>query len=272
MTAGLELQALWAALVLYVLAGSTAIFGVVLRRKPERMVLAFLIIGLVLHTITIGLRWERVGHGPYINMYEMLLSNIWSLILIYSIAYWRLPAIRATAALVMPIIFMLMGWLLMSNPYDGNEPNTYHTIWMFIHIGFAKVFLGTVLVAVGISGIILLRQGRFSGGRFARMPDDKKLDELSFRLMAIGLIFESLMLITGAIWAQDALGRYWNWDPLETWAFLTWIFVAFSLHLRLAYKTTPRTSSYMIIVVFVLAFLTFFGVPFVTPAPHQGIG
>lgn len=271
MTAGLELQALWATLVLYALAGSLAIFGVVLRRKPERMVLTFLLIGLLLQTFSIALRWERVGHGPYINMYEILLSNIWSLILIYALAYWRLPAIRATAALVMPLMFVLMGWLLMSNPYDGSEPKTYHTIWMFIHIGFAKVFLGTVLVAVGISGVILLRQSRFHGGRFAKMPEDSRLDELSFRFMAIAIIFESLMLITGAIWAQDALGRYWNWDPLETWAFMTWIFVAFSLHLRLAYKTSPRTSALMIFGVFILAFLTFFGIPFISSRPHTGI-
>ena len=270
MTAGFELQSLWAALVLYVLGGSLAIIGVVLRRKPERTVLALLALGLVLQTISIGLRWERVGHGPYITMYEILLSNIWSILLIYVLAYWRIPSIRPTAAAVMPIMFMMMGWMLMSNPFDGHAPSTYHTIWLFIHIGFAKVFLGAVLVAVGISCIILFRQSRFHGGRFARMPNDNRLDELSFRFMAIGLIFHSLMLIAGAIWAQDAWGRYWNWDPLETWSFLTWLFLAFSMHLRLAYKTTPRTGALLVITVFALAFLTFFGVPFFSVSPHKG--
>lgn len=270
MTAGYELQALWAALVSYVIAGSVAIFGVVLRRKPERAVLALLFLGLVLHTASIALRWERIGHGPYITMFEILSSNIWSLLVIYVLAYWRIPAIRPTAAAVMPVMFLMMGWLMMTSPEEGHLPSTYHTIWLFIHIGFAKVFLGTVLVAVGISGIILLRQSRYHGGRFARMPDDKRLDELSFRFMAIGLIFESLMLIAGAIWAQDAWGRYWNWDPLETWSFLTWLFLIFSLHLRVAYKTTPRTSALLVMAVFVLAFLTFFGVPFISESPHKG--
>lgn len=270
MTAGYELQALWAALVSLVLAGSVAILGVILRRKPERTVLALLTLGLVLITATITWRWIRVGHGPYITMYEILLSNVWSILLVYVIAYWRIPAIRPTAAVVMPIMFVMMGWMLMSNQYDGHEPSTYHTIWLFIHIGFAKVFLGAVLVAVGISAIVLLRQSRYHGGRFARMPDDNRLDDLSFRFMAIGLIFDSLMLIAGAIWAQDAWGRYWNWDPLETWSFLTWLFLAFSLHLRLAYKTTPRTSALLVMGVFVLAFLTFFGVPFISSTPHKG--
>jgi len=188
----------------------------------------------------------------------------------YVLAYWRIPAIRAAAAVVMPILFVMMGWLLNTSPDAGHLPATYQTIWLMFHVAFGKVFLGPVLVAVGISGVILLRQSRFGAGRFIGMPDDSRLDELSFRFMAVGLIFETLMLIAGAIWAQGAWGRYWNWDPLETWAFLTWLFMAFSLHARFTYKTSPRTGALMVMGVFVLAFLTFFGVPFISPAPHKG--
>lgn len=261
---------LWAALVVYVLAGSLAIVGVVLRKMPEKAVLALLVLGLVLHTISIALRWERLGHGPYITMFEILLSNIWSLLAIYLLVYWRIPAIRATAAVVMPVLFVMMGWLLVTSPHQGHLPATYHTVWLFVHIGFGKVFLGSVLVAVGISGVILLRGGRDAGGRFAGLPDDSRLDELSFRFMAMGIIFETLMLVAGAIWAQDAWGRYWAWDPLETWSFLTWLSLAFALHARVAYKVSPHTGAVLVLAVFVLAFLTFFGVPFVSLAPHKG--
>ena len=88
--------------------------------------------------------------------------------------------------------------------------------------------------------------------------------------MILGFVFETLMLIAGAIWAQDAWGRYWGWDPLETWAFLTWLALAFFIHLRVTFKLRPRAGAYAIITVFVLAFLTFFGVPFVSTAPHKG--
>lgn len=270
MTLELELQTLWAALVLYVLAGVLAIFGVVLQRKPERTVLALLLLGLALHTVSIAMRWDRLGHGPYITMYEILLSNVWSLLAIYVLAYWRIPAIRATAAVVMPILFVMMGWLLLTSPYEGHLPATYHTVWLFIHIGFGKLFLGNVLVAVGISGIILLRKSQYGRERFARLPDDNRLDELSFRFMAIGIIFETLMLIVGAIWAQDAWGRYWAWDPLETWSFLTWLCLAFALHARVAYKVSPQVGALMVLAVFALAFLTFFGVPFISTSPHKG--
>ena len=101
----------------------------------------------------------------------------------------------------------------------------------------------------------------------ARLPRPEALEELAFRFMAIGFVFETLMLVSGAIWAQDAWGRYWAWDPLETWAFLTWLSLAAFLHARVAFRIGPRASALMILGVFALAFLTFFGVPFVSTAP-----
>lgn len=266
----LELRILWAAIVTYVLGGSLAIFGVVLKKRPERAVLALVILGLLLHTISLGVRWERLGHGPFITLFEILSSNLWSLTLAFVLAYWRIPQIRPAAAILMPILFVMMGWLMLSHPGEGHFPPTYRTPWLYIHIGFGKVFLGAVLVAVGISGVILLRCAGIGVEKFARLPDNARLDELSFRLMAVGLIFETLMLVAGAIWAQDAWGRYWAWDPLETWAFLTWLALAFALHARITFKTRPQTGAVMIIAVFVLAFLTFFGVPFISTSPHKG--
>lgn len=266
----LELRILWAAVVTYVLGGSLAIFGVVLKKRPERAVLALVVLGLLLHTISLGVRWERLGHGPFITLFEILSSNLWSLTLAFVLAYWRIPQIRPAAAILMPILFVMMGWLMLSHPGEGHFPPTYRTPWLYIHIGFGKVFLGAVLVAVGISGVILLRSAGIGVEKFARLPDNARLDELAFRLMAVGLIFETLMLVAGAIWAQDAWGRYWAWDPLETWAFLTWLALAFALHARITFKTRPQTGAVMIIAVFVLAFLTFFGVPFISTSPHKG--
>ena len=81
---------------------------------------------------------------------------------------------------------------------------------------------------------------------------------------------EARRYLGGAIWAQDAWGRYWAWDPLETWAFLTWLLVALSLHLRVTIRMSPNAYAYLVFAVFVVAFLTFFGVPFISQTPHQG--
>lgn len=266
----LELKVLWAAIVLYVLGGSLAIGGVVLARRPERTVLGLILGGWVLHTAALLVRWERLGHGPFVSMFEILSSNIWSLLLAFIIAYWRIPQIRASAAVVMPILFVMMGWLMLTSPGESHLPRSFITPWLYIHVGLGKVFLGAMLVAVGLAGVIQLRRTRFGQAKFQRLPDDRKLDDLAYRCMALAMIFNALMLVAGAIWAQDAWGRYWAWDPLETWAFITWLLLAFSLHLRVTFKPAPRLSSSMAFVVFVIAFLTFFGVPFLSTGPHQG--
>jgi ABC-type transport system involved in cytochrome c biogenesis permease subunit len=255
---------------MYTLAGSTAIGATVMAQRVERWVLALVAVGLVVHAASIGLRWERVGHGPFITLFEILSSNVWSLLLVFSIAYWRVPAVRPSAAVVMPVLFLLMGWMLVSSPGEGHFPPTYRTVWLYVHVLFGKIFLGSVLVAVGLAGIILLRRAGIALQRAARLPDSARLENLAFRFMILGFVFETLMLIAGAIWAQDAWGRYWAWDPLETWAFLTWTLMAFFVHARVTLRLQPHHSALFIIGVFVLAFLTFFGVPFVSTAPHKG--
>jgi ABC-type transport system involved in cytochrome c biogenesis permease subunit len=266
----MELQLLWVALLAYLAAGSLAIVGVVMQRRPERAVLALVAAGLAVHALSLGLRWERLGHGPFISMFEVLSSNVFSLLAVFAVAYARIGALRPSAAVVMPIVFVMMGWLLVASPADSHLPATYHTLWLWVHVGLGKVFLGSVLVAVGISGIVLLRSAGIGVARFAALPDDMRLERLAFRFMVLGFIFETLMLVAGAIWAQNAWGRYWAWDPLETWAFMTWLALAFFLHLRATTKLAPAFGSAAIVGVFVLAFLTFFGVPFVSTAPHKG--
>ena len=265
-----ELAWLWAALLAYIAAGTAAIAAVAMKRRPERTVLALMIAGLALHAMSLALRWTRIGHGPFVTLFEILSSNVWSLTLVFAVAYWCVRALRPAAAVVMPVLFVLMGWLLAASPGEGHLPPTYRTLWLYVHVVFGKIFLGSVLVAVGIAGLVLLRSAGVAAARLAALPEDARLDELAFRFMALGFVFESLMLVAGAIWAQDAWGRYWAWDPLETWSFLTWLALAFFLHLRATVRLAPRAAACAVIAVFVLAFLTFFGVPFVSTAPHQG--
>lgn len=265
-----EILLLWLGIIAYVLAGSLAIVGVVMGKRPERTILILMILGLAMHGTSIMLRWVRLEHGPYLTMFEILSSNIWSLLLVFMLAYWRFRAIRSTAAIVLPILFVMMGWLMLSSPEPGHLPPTYNTIWLVIHILFGKVFLGATLVAVGMAVVILLRWRDIGVSKFSRLPDDRRLDELAYRFMALGFVFETLMLVAGAIWAQNAWGRYWAWDPLETWSFVTWLVLAFALHLRVSLKPTPLVGAIFIQTVFVLAFITFFGIPYISKVPHQG--
>lgn len=260
----MEAVSLGAAVGCYGIAGCAAIAGHVLGRRIDPAVAALLAAGVAAHTLSLGLRWDRVGHGPFISMFEVLSSNVWSLSLLFLAAFLKVKAVRPAAAVALPVIFVLMTWMLVTHPDDGHFPATYRTLWLYAHVAFGKVFLGALLVATAVSGLLLLGRGRSSGQEAAEM------ERLALRFVVLAFVFESLMLVTGAIWAQDAWGRYWAWDPLETWSFLTWLSVAALLHARVSFRVTPSATAAMIVSVFAIAFLTFFGLPFVSTALHKG--
>ena len=230
--------------------------------KWQRYLLASCSLGWLLHSLSLALRWQRVGHGPFINLYEILSSNLWSLMLVYLIfnALAKAP-FRAAGRYAVPVLVLLMFWLLTTEPRDSHLPATYDTPWLYFHVLSGKVFLGLLMLATALA----VAEFRSSSIHAAA---GSAAQSLSYRLLAFAFCFESLMLLFGAVWAQDAWGRYWAWDPLETWAFLTWLSLIFVLHWRLNYSRR-RVYAALVAGCFVMAFLTFFGVPFVSTAPHQ---
>ena len=116
----------------------------------------------------------------------------------------------------------------------------------------------------------LLRQTAAGARVFAHAAPAARLDELAHRFAAFAFVFDTLMLVVGAVWAQDAWGRYWGWDALESWAFATWVALEALLHARATLRPSPEQHGAWLAGVFVLAFLTFFGVPFISTTPHQG--
>lgn len=270
MTVEIELLILWAALIIYVLAGSLAIVATLFRQPLDDFFQGLLWLGLVVHTGAIGYRWLRLDHGPFLTMFEILSSNIWSITLFFALTYWRLAAIRSIAAFFIPLQFLMMGWLLLATPGESVFPPTYDTIWLYVHVSFGKVFMGALVIASTLAAITLIRNVDRAVPTFSRLPNDQSLVELAFRFMGLGLIFESLMLVAGAIWAQDAWGRYWDWDPLESWSFISWLLMVLVLHARITWKLSSNIAASMVLVVFVVAFLTFFGTPLISMSPHKG--
>lgn len=272
-----ELPWIWAGIVLLLAATATAYAELVpggasgvRPARVHRAVLGFL--GLALAALTVGLavRWQRLGHGPFLTMFEILASNLWSLSLAWSLAHWRIARVRTAALVVLPILALLGLWLVRTNPADTVLPPTYDTVVLWFHVLLGKAFFGCTVVAVGLAGIILLRRRRAFAAVTRTLPDDALLDQLAWQFMQVAVVFETLMLIAGALWAQDAWGRYWAWDPLETWAFLTWLVLSAAIHARTTWRIAPQAGALLILAVFVLAFTTFFGIPFVSTAPHKG--
>jgi ABC-type transport system involved in cytochrome c biogenesis permease subunit len=239
-------------------------------RSTTGLALSLHDLALAVLALGIALRWSRIGHGPFLSLFEVLASGLVSLGLVWRLCSLRLPALRDSAPVVLSLLAVMGAWLLVSDSADTLLPPTYEMTILWVHVAMGKIFLGCALVATGLAGVLLARRSERGRRWFHRMPPDAGVDFLAWRFMMAALVFESLMLIAGAVWAQDAWGRFWAWDPLETWAFVTWIALSAAVHARLSWQLGPRAGALMIVAVFVIAFLTFFGVPFVSLAPHKG--
>lgn len=274
-----ELPYLYAGLTAYALAMLMAYYDVIPLNAGrvarhvinERVILALLFGGVALLVMTLAERWQRLGHGPFVNLFELLISQLFSLGVIYGLVYWRVPAMRRSALVALPLLWILGLWVLLIEPKDSVLPPTYHNNWLWAHVGFGKVFLSCSLIGCGLAGVLLLRPVRLFRGWFRSMPADKFVDALAWRFMLIAFVFHTLMLIAGAVWAQDAWGRYWAWDALETSSFLNWLLLGAALHARVSYKVSYRVGAILIFVIFIFAFLTYFGTPFYSDAAHKGV-
>ncbi len=120
---------------------------------------------------------------------------------------------------------------------------------------------------------MLLLRGATGGRRLARLvPAPERSEQGLWALFFIAFVFHSCMLVAGAAWAHTAWGRYWSWDPLETWTLVTWLLLGGLLHARATFRGMPDALGHaLVIAVFGVAFLTFFGVPFFSIAPHKGL-
>lgn len=101
------------------------------------------------------------------------------------------------------------------------------------------------------------------------MPSLERLDLISYRAIALGFLFLTLVMVTGAIWAEQAWGRYWAWDPKETWSFITWIIYAIYLHLRLTKGWSGKRAAIFSVIGFICVLFTYIGVNTLLPSIHS---
>ncbi len=236
-----------------------------LRQRLYPWLVALSLLALVIHSFSIAIRWNRVDHGPFINLYEILTSNVWSNMLGISLFFLLFRRQADIFRFIMPVMLIMIAWLLVSPSHDTFLPPTYNTVWLYFHVVSGKLFFTLLFLASGLAA-----QALWLTYRRGENAEVQGYSTLGYRFLAFAFVLESFMLFFGAIWAQDAWGRYWSWDPLETWAFVTWLAVLFTLHLQVEAKR-GRLFLWLIPLCFVLAFLTFYGVPFVSTAPHKGM-
>ncbi|MBL0311287.1 MAG: cytochrome c biogenesis protein CcsA [Holophagaceae bacterium] len=260
----------WVAVGCYIVA--TVLFAhAMMWNHPQRTRWALwaTMLGLVPHSAALIVRWIEVGHGPYMLKYEVLSSNAWIAVLMLLIAIWRRPSWTGLALVALPGAILMVGLGLLTSPEARSLPPTLRSVWLVFHVLFNKLAVGAFLLSFA-SAVILLRKLKGASSRLLdRLPDADVLDAYTVRYVGFGFVFWSTTIVMGAIWANQSWGRYWGWDPIETWSLVTWLCYGTLLHLRLFYRLGPKTTAWITVACFALSILTVFIFPFLIPSMHS---
>lgn len=264
----------------WVVAGSLLLLAVTLvqivalvgRRDSHKLTAALYAAVVVAFGGAIAGRWIREGQGPFLTLYDILLSNIFSLALVFLIVSVFVVAVRAGALFASALLVMLSVWLFNAPAEAVPLPGTFDNYWLWAHVFSGKIFLGFYMVATALAAAMLLRSMLVPGWFAVIDATPEKAEQNIWTLVFIAFIFHSFMLVAGSVWAHSAWGRYWSWDSLETWTLVTWLALGGLLHARATFRNMPQGLGHALLVgVFAIAFLTFFGVPFFSIAPHKGL-
>lgn len=269
-----------AATTLYGLSSILYIYCFVFRRE-DRITYAYYgaLAGLLFQSVSIALRWIETGHGPYVNMYEVLSKYAWFCVVIFLLAQQKYPKIKNAGFAVMPVTFLIMGVGLTYSRDIVPESASLHSYWLIAHVVFANLAFGSILVAVGIAALYILKERQIKKNEitddektddsfYDRLPSMSVMDDLMYRFVASGLLFLTIMIAAGAIWANQTWGRYWGWEPTETWSLVTWFMYGLCLHLRMnAGWSGKRIAWFIIFSIIVLAF-SMFGIGYVYSGLH----
>jgi len=271
-----EIVLTWLALTLYAAATAMSAIGVVFSKHTltKRAVVASAI-GLAFQTVSLGIRWERVGHGPYLGFYEVAAALVLFTVAAFVVAVWRSPRLAGAGIGVMPVALLLLGGSMLAQNSEVSMTAKLSSWWLFVHVTFANLAFGAFALSFGCAIVYVVRQHSATGKwakRFERLPAQEVLENLTVRFVLVGFLFWAMMIATGAIWANEAWGRYWGWDPIETWSLIVWLIYAVYLHVRYTLKWHGERLAWFAIVAMPLALFALIGIPLAFNTPHAGIG
>ena len=253
--------------------GASALFYILawIFRKPVfgRIAVVVATIGLIGNLAGFGFRWAEsyqlgFGRAPLSNLYESLVFFSLSIAALYLVMEKRFGH-QTMGAFVMPLAFLCMAYASLSpNINDRIQPllPALKSNWLIAHV--VTCFIGYAGFAIAFClSLMLLARKEARGERasiWTKIPDRRSLDELTHKMVMLGFLFLTLGIITGAVWANSAWGRYWGWDPKETWSLITWFIYATFLHARLMRRWQAKKTAVLSIVGFGAVLFTYLGV------------
>jgi len=208
----------------------------------------------VLFTLTLLVRWIGEGYFPLSNLYESLIFLSWGISLLHLLIEFKTKS-RLIGSISTPILFFLSGFSSLTLPTDMQKAlplvPSLQSNWLMMHVSMMMISYATLILGSLLS-ILYLAFNVFNQKEknilikiensqtiinpsinYSKLSLLQTIDIWSYRIIGLGFPFLTIGIISGAVWANEAWGSYWSWDPKETWALITWLVFAVYLHSRL---------------------------------------
>jgi cytochrome c-type biogenesis protein CcsB len=256
--------------------------GSFLSAHVGQFAIAVTAVGWLLHLGAIVSRGLSVHRLPWGNMYEFTLALTFTAVTAFLVIMMRQPARYLGVFVMAPVVLALGIAVLVLYVAPAPLVPALHSYWLAIHVTAAIIASGVFTVATAATTMFLVadhyetataagRRVRFSG--LARiMPSASVLDRTAYRAYAFAFPVWTFAVIAGAIWAEYAWGHYWQWDPKETWAFITWVIYAGYLHARATAGWRGRNAAYIAMLGFASIIFNFFIVNIFISGMHSYAG
>ena len=277
----------FAAFVLLLIALPIAFWSVSSDSRPGVVRLLVAVANLLL-TAQLVLRWWQSGHFPISNLYESLCFLAWACTLTQLLVERAWPSpIVAAAATPMGLGCIAFASFALPDQLQSAAPlvPALRSSWLVMHVSVIMVSYAALLVGSLLSLAVLvmdrgealqLRSSSIGSGGFRQAvttPDsgflelqsleistNEQLDSLSYRTITVGFLMLTVGIISGAVWANEAWGSYWSWDPKETWALICWLVYAAYLHTRLSRGWQGRRPALVAVVGLIVIAVCYIGV------------
>ena len=235
-----------------------------------RAALALTVIGLVTQVLGIATRGLAEHRVPWGNMYEFVMAITCAAVIAFLLLLIRFRVYSIGLFLMAPVVLALGLCATVLYTAAGPLVPALHSYWIWIHVTAMTVAIGSYIVAAVLTVLYLIADrharrnaadpGAGFGAVLRRLPPADALDRLSYRTVIFAFPIWTFAVIAGAIWADQAWGRYWGWDPKETWAFITWVVYAGYLHARATAGWRGRKAAYIQLIGFASLVFNLIGV------------
>jgi cytochrome c-type biogenesis protein CcsB len=232
----------------------------------------FLLLSNLLLGTTLLLRWIKESYFPLSNLYESLIFLTWAISSIQLIIEKKTKS-RLIGSICTPILFFLSSFSSLTLPIEMQKAlplvPSLQSNWLMMHVSMMMISYATLIIGSLLSILYLAFTFRSKNKNEAKISLLETLDIWSYRIIGLGFPFLTIGIISGAVWANEAWGSYWSWDPKETWALITWLIFAIYLHSRILKGWEGKKVSIIGSCGFFSIWLCYLGVNFLAKGLHS---